>query len=132
VDDRLVFIAEFECEGRLALIEVRHDHIDELNFLFRFLVAALGFLFAGRAAFFESRHVGEDELRVDDLDVADWVDRAEFVDDIVVFETTDHLNDRVSLADVGKELVAESGAFRGAFHKSGDVDKLDRRGDQFL
>ena len=90
---------------------MRHDHIDELHFLFGFLVAAFGFLVAGGAAFFEGCHVGEDELRVDDLDVADRVDRAELVDDVFIFKTTDHLDDRVGLADVGKELIAESGTF---------------------
>ena len=54
------------------------------------------------------------------------------MNDVVVFKTTHDLNDRVGLADVGKELVAESGTFRGPLHESGDVDKLDRGGDQFL
>ena len=130
--DGLVFIAELEGERGFPLIEVGHDDVDEFDFLLRFLVAALGFLFAGDAAFFERGHVGEDELGVDDLDVADRIDGAEFVDDVVVFETADDLDDGVGFADVGEELVAEAGAFGGAFDEAGDIDELDGGGHQLV
>ena len=84
------------------------------------------------AALFQRCHVGEDQLGVDNLDVADRVDRAEFVNDVVVFKAAHHLHDRVGFADIGEELVAQARAFRRAFHQAGDVDKLDRRWDQFL
>ena len=109
-----------------------HDEVDEFDFLFGFLVAAFGFFLAGVAAFFERGHVGEDEFGVDDLDVADGIDGAEFVDDVVVFEAADDLDDGVGFADVGEELVAEAGAFGCAFDESGDVDEFDGGGDEFL
>ena len=51
------------------------------------------------------------------------------MDDVVVLEATDHVQDRVALADVGEKLVAQAFAFRRAFDETGDIGKLDRRTD---
>ena len=40
-----------------------------------------------------------------------------------------HMRDRVDLADVGEELVAEAFALRGAAHQAGDVDEGQPRRD---
>jgi len=42
------------------------------------------------------------------------------------------VDDRVGVADVAEEFVAQPFAFRSAFHQSRDVDDLDRRGDHAL
>ncbi len=52
--------------------------------------------------------VGEDQLGGDDLDVADRVDRARDVVDVVILEAADDLDDGVDFADVGEELVAQA------------------------
>ena len=52
--------------------------------------------------------VGEHELGLDRLDVAQRVDAAVHVHDVRVLEAAHHLEDRVRLADVGEELVAEA------------------------
>ena len=46
-----------------------------------------------------------------------------------VLEAPDDLDDRVHFADVGQELVAEAFALAGALDEPGDVDELDRRGN---
>src|SRR6185503_3979988 len=51
--------------------------------------------------------VREHELRVDDLDVVQRVDLARNVHDVVVLEAAHEVRDRVRLADVREELVAE-------------------------
>src|SRR5205823_10236249 len=45
--------------------------------------------------------------------------------DVAAFEAAQHMNDRVDLADVGKELVAEPFALGRPAHQPGDVDELD-------
>ena len=62
-----------------------------------------------------------------DLDVADRIDRARDVVHVRVLEAADHLHDRVDLADVREELVAEALALARALDQAGDVDELDRR-----
>ncbi len=57
---------------------------------------------------------------------------AEFVDDVVVFETTDDLDDGVGFTDGGEELVAEARAFGGALDQAGDVHELDGGGHQLV
>jgi hypothetical protein len=49
------------------------------------------------------------------------------VDDVLVVEAADDVEDRVGLADVGEELVAEALALGRALHEPGDVDELDGR-----
>ena len=132
LEDDLLSIAEFEGEGWIAGVEVGEELVDECDFIDGLLVAALGFLAARLAALIEGSHVGEDQFGVDDLDVAEGIDRAEFVDDVVVFEATDDLHDGVDLADGGEELVAESGAGGGTFDEARDIDELDGGGDEFL
>ena len=47
---------------------------------------------------------------------------------VIVLETTEHMNNGVRVADVGQKLVAQPLAFRGTFHQSGDIDDLDGGG----
>ena len=58
--------------------------------------------------------VGEDQLGVDRLDVVLGRHAAVDVDDVGVLEHPDHLADRVAVADVGQELVAQALALAGA------------------
>ena len=82
------------------------------------VVAALGLL-----------EVGVDQLGLDRLDVAQRVDRALGVDDVRVVVRADDVDDRVGLADVREELVAEPLALAGARDQAGDVVEVDRVGD---
>ena len=52
--------------------------------------------------------------------------------DVVVDERPQDEHDRVDLADVGEELVAEAFTLAGAFDEPADVDDLDRRVDDVL
>ena len=54
------------------------------------------------------------------------------VDHVRIVEAAHHHQDRVRLADVGEELVAEAFALRRALDEPGDVDDLDDRGDDLL
>ena len=72
------------------------------------------------------RNVRQDELEVDDLDVADGVHGAVHVDDVVVDKCSDNLTDGIRLSNGGEELVPEAFAFRCPSHNSGDVDEGDR------
>ena len=70
--------------------------------------------------------VGVDELGLDRLHVGDGVDAAVRMHDVRILVGADDVHDRVGLADVGEELVAESLALVGAGDESGDVVELDR------
>ena len=69
---------------------------------------------------------------MDRLDVGRGRDLAVDVDDVAVLERADHLADRVGLADVGEELVAQALALGRAAHDAGDVDERHRRGQDPL
>ena len=52
--------------------------------------------------------------------------------DVVVLEAADDVDDRVHLADVGEELVAEAFALARALDQSRDVEELHGGGDGAL
>ena len=60
------------------------------------------------------------------------VDLARDMDDVGVLEAATDLDDGIDFADVAEELIAEPLPFAGPFDDAGDVDELDRRGDDFL
>ncbi len=51
---------------------------------------------------------------------------------VLILKAAHHVNQRVHLANVGQELVAQPLAPARAAHQAGDVDKFDGRGGVFL
>ncbi len=69
--------------------------------------------------------VGEGELGLDGLDVAQGIDVALGVDDALIAVDADDVDEGVGLADVGEEAVAETLALVGAGDEAGDVVEVD-------
>ena len=90
-----------------------------------FLVALLRLLDEVGHAALEAVEVGEHQLGFDRLGVGDRIDPALDVGDVAALEAAQHVDDRVDLADVGEELVAEPFALARAAHQPGDVDEFD-------
>ena len=72
------------------------------------------------------------QLGVDRLEVVLRVHAALDVHDVVVGEAADDLRDRVGLADVREELVAEALALARAADDAGDVDERHGGGQDAL
>jgi hypothetical protein len=105
-------------------LSVSREHLARAQ---RVLVLRLRRLLGPLQALLHALQVGERELGVDDLDVGQRIDPAGDVHDVVVLEAAHHVRDRVDLADVREELVAEAFTLRCALDDAGDVDELDRR-----
>ena len=122
------FLAERDAAHRPRLVQRRlalDEHVHEpLRLL---VVAGLGHLAVAREALLDRRQVGQAQLGLDDLDVGDRVDLAGDVDHVLVVEAAHHVDDRIGLADVGEELVAEAFALGRAGDQARDVDELDDR-----
>ena len=73
--------------------------------------------------------VGEQQLGLDHLGVGERVDAPVGMGDPLVAVGADDVADRVGLADLGEEPVAEPLSRRGAAHEAGDVVELDRLPD---
>ena len=91
----------------------------------RFLVALLRLLDEVGDALLEAVEVGEHQLGLDRLGVGDRIDPAFDMGDVAALEAAQDMDDRIDLADVGEELVAEPFALAGAAHQPGNVDELD-------
>ena len=90
------------------------------------------FLLQARDGLLERLQVGEDELGVDRLEVFRRVDATFDVDDVRIGERAQHLADRVGLADVRQELIAEPGALARSLDDARDVDEGHGRGKDAL
>ena len=76
--------------------------------------------------------IGEHQLRVDRFNVADRIDGPFDVDHIGIAEAADDVQNRVDVADIGKELVAEPFTLRSPPNQPGDVDQLQDGRDDLL
>ena len=52
--------------------------------------------------------------------------------DVGILEATQHVDNGVRRADIAQKLVAQTFALRGTLHQTGNIDNLDRRGDDPL
>ena len=127
------FVVQVEHAHRTRLVQHRLAFLEHGDEALRFLVAACARGFAvARELLLDGGEIGERELGVDRFDVRDRIDLAGDVDDVRVLEAAHDVRDRVGLADVGEELVAEAFAFGGAGDQPRDVDELDDRRHDFL
>ena len=96
------------------------------------LVAALGGLLRLVDAPLDHLDVRHDELKVDDVNVAQGIGTALNVGDVRVVKAADNVNDGVRGTDVGKEFIAETLAMGRALYKTRDVHKLNDGGCELL
>ena len=80
-------------------------------------------------ALFDGFEVLDLQLGIDDLLVAHGVNGTVHVGHVIVVEAAEHMDDGISLADVGKELVAQSFTLAGTFYEAGDIHNLHGGGD---
>src|SRR3546814_9683070 len=69
-----------------------------------------------------------DLLGLDRLGIGDRVDLAFDVGDVAILEAAQYMTDRIDLADMGEELVAEALTLRGTAHQAGDIDDGQQSG----
>jgi hypothetical protein len=132
LQDLALVIVEFERAHGLPLGQVIADLADRVPYVDIFFLCRLGVLVRLDELLLHGLEIGECELGVDRLDIVDRVDRARHVRDVVVLEAAHDMRDRIRLADIGKEFVAEPFALRCARDEAGNVDELHRRRDRLL
>ena len=128
-----ILVGHLERGGAVALVEPLELALGDLELRLE-LGVALGLLLELGKLLLERLHVGQDELGHDGLSIARGVDEIARVvglaHDVRVLEIANHLADGIALADVRQELVAQARALGGGtLDQAGDVDKLDRRGN---
>ena len=135
--------AEFLDGGPLGLIQrerakwlfgnqVGEAFLHHLDLELGILVGPLGRPLQLGQAVFQMLDVGEHQFDLDCLHVGDRIDLARHMDHIGILEAADNLENRVDLADMRQELVAEALALAGTLHDAGDVDQLQSGGNHLL
>ena len=109
----------------LAVLERRQQHLQGIAARDSRLVVGLRRLLRSLMDLLHRVQVREHQLGVDDLDVVQRIDLARDVHDVVVHEAAHEVRDRMRLANVREELVAQPLALRCALDEARDVDELD-------
>ena len=128
LQDRLLVARQLRLPQSAAVLEEGVRALEGRELGERFFIAGLGGALHAVQPLLHGGEVGEGELELDDLAIAHGIDAVHHVQDVVVVEAADDVHDRVRLADVGEELVAESLALGRALDESGDVHELDGGG----
>ena len=109
----------------LALAQRGQHRINDPELLLCLLVAAACTLDQVQRAPLDAFEIGQHQLRLNRLGVADRVDRTLDMGDVAIGKAAQDLRDRIDLTNMRKELVAEPFAARGAADKPGDVDEFE-------
>ena len=128
VDGSLLVLVQVQRAGAVAFVEALEHLLRNLELLHTGLVA-LRFLLQTRDGLVKRAHVGQDQLGLDGFNVRAGVHAAIDVHDVRVAEEAHDFADGIGFADVRKELVAQALALAGARHQTGNVDELDRCGN---
>ena len=72
------------------------------------------------------------EFLEDDVQITDRVYASFLMSYVLVVKCTEHVVDPVNLLNVGKKLIAQPIALRGALHQTGDIEDLERGVDDLL
>ena len=96
------------------------------------LVPALGRPLGLGQGVFQGLDIGQHQLDLDRLDVRDRVDGPRHMDDVGILEASDDLDDRLDLADMAEELVAEPFTLARPLDDPGDIHEAERRRDELL
>ena len=107
-EDLAFVLIEVERTNGVAFVEVFLDLLYRVANVDVFLARGLGVFLGFEELLLHRLEIGERQFGVDRLDIVDWIDRARHMRDIVVFETTHDVCDRIGLSNIGKELVAEA------------------------
>ena len=85
-----------------------------------------------RRALFHRLKIGETQLRLDDVDIAQRIDSPLHMRDVRTLKAAHHMRDRIHLTNVLKELIAKPLALRRALHEPRNIDKTHARRRRFL
>jgi len=121
----LLFGPDDHVSCRFAVAQHGDHSLYNLQLRFCLPVAAAGTLDQVQRAPLEAFEVGEHQLGLDRLGVADRIERALDMGDIVVCKAAQHVSDRVDFANMGQELIAEPLTAGGAANQPGNVDELE-------
>ncbi len=76
--------------------------------------------------------VGQRQLRIDHLNIRQWVDLTGDMDHVVILKTAHDLGDGVGLADICQEFISQPFTLGGTGNQAGNIDELHCGGKNVL
>jgi hypothetical protein len=132
LDVRQLLPRKIECAHGFGLVKLRLRFLQHGNQQLRFLVAGLRRLAIAGERLVHRGKIRQRQFGLDRFDVGKRINFSGDVRDIVVGEAAYHVHHRIGFTDVSEKLVAQTFAFGGARHQTGDVHELHDRCNHFL
>ena len=126
LDHLELVVRELDLARRLRLVEAGLDAAQDFVLHARLFRAGFRDFRELHDALLDDFEVGEAELGLDDVDVAQRVDAALDVRDVRVVKAAHDMGHGVHLTDVLEELVAKALALGGALHEARDIHEAHR------
>ena len=117
-------IGRVERARRAAVLDQGERRLDRRQPLLRLRVSPARALDRALALTLQALHVGQHELGLDQGDVVQGIAAAVAVRDLLVLEAADQVEQRVHVAHMAQEAVAEPLSLAGAGDEAGDIDHL--------
>ena len=127
VDPRLLFLRAVKTAHVFALLQVFFQPFRHVYLAERLTPAGFSRFLGLIHTLLQRIQVFQLQLKINGLFVPQRVDVAVYVHHVGVVEATKDVQNRVALADVAQELVAQSFAAGGPLHQAGNVHNLHRR-----
>ena len=111
-------------DGILPGFQMRFQLCEHFQFPLRVFIPYAGrFCRLGDSAF-QNLQIRKNQLQIYGINIPLRIHRTIYVDHIRILKTANHMNNGVTLPDVGKELVAQTFSLRGTLYKPRDIHKL--------
>ena len=104
----------------------------QLGFCACFFVAPAEILFRFFLPALNRLHVRKDQFQVNRLNVTGGIDASVHMNDIFIFKTPDHVDDRIDLSDMAQKFVSETLPAARTFYQSCNINKFYCRRRHFL
>ncbi|MNM91451.1 hypothetical protein D3C81_1037490 [compost metagenome] len=125
-DDYLIIIGQFNAACRLIVIERFFNSFKHFYFLLILLVAALHIFARAFNPLLHTIKVSKNQLQIDCLNVADRVDFAVYVCDILIFKAANNMNNRIHFTNMSQKFISETLTFTSAANQTSNIHKFKR------
>ena len=111
--------------GRSAIAQGIECQLHQFNLRLGVAVAALGFFAERVCTSLKALEISDHQFGFDRFRIGNRINAPFDVRHVFVFEAPQDMDDRVDLANMTEELIAQSFTFAGATHEAGDVGEVE-------
>ena len=120
----VLILNSVKCLSKLSFLQMRLDPLHKGKLLRDHLVISCS-TNCFRNSSFQYFQIREDQFQIDRLDIPERVNTSVYMNDIAVLKTSYHMNDRIHLPDICKELISKPLSFGCPLYQTRNIHKFN-------